>query len=109
MSIVALAVPGGQTGLAVEEQLARPARAEVEHVGDRPGELVERAIADPPELPVVFDEPDHGGLIGERVVDGVGPAPRRDHDEWHPRPVAAATLVAREARRMRAALPGPRE
>jgi hypothetical protein len=34
-------------GLAIEEQLARAARGDVEHVGDRPGELVERAVADP--------------------------------------------------------------
>ena len=40
------------------------ATGEIEHVVQRPGDSVERLIADATELPVVFDEAQDGTLIG---------------------------------------------
>src|SRR5262245_7319404 len=64
--------------LAVEEDLLGVPRAEIEHVGDRAGELVERPVADATEAPVVLDESDHRRLIDQGVVDEIHAAPGGD-------------------------------
>ena len=44
---------------------------EAQHPAERAGQRVERAAADPlPAEPVVLDEAEDGGLVGDRVVDG---------------------------------------
>src|SRR5256714_7302346 len=63
---------------------------EVEHVEQAAGALVERLIADSSQAPVVFDEPDHRGLVGERVVDEVALRVGRNRQQRHARTVAAA-------------------
>src|SRR5580700_957782 len=78
---------------------------EVEHPA-RPVEAardpVEGAVADPLAAePVVLDELDHGGLVGQVVADVVLAGPWRDDQQRQPRAVAAAVGEAaqRECRR----------
>ena len=70
-----------QAGGRVQDQGGVVAPAEVEQAGQWSGEDVEGAVPDAPELPVVLDEPDDGGLVGPGVVDVVHPAPRGDEEE----------------------------
>src|SRR5262249_59502997 len=73
--LVAVVALERQARLAVEEDLLGVPRAEIEHVGDRAGELVERPVADATEAPVVLDESDHRRLIDQGVVDEIHAAP----------------------------------
>ena len=48
-------------------------------------------LVDGLEVPVLFDEAQAGGLIGQRVIDEILLRPRRNHEERQTRPVAAAS------------------
>src|SRR5215472_15955100 len=63
----------------VEEHLG-VGLAKVEHPGEGSGHGVERTV-DPPEVPVVLDEPDDRGQVGKRVVDLALLGEGRDHDQ----------------------------
>ena len=56
--------------------------------------------------PVVLDELDDRGLVGQRVVDVAVLRPRRDHQQRQPRTVAAAAVLVRQAAWPVAAQPG---
>src|SRR5258708_22855770 len=66
---------------------------EIEHVGDRSRDRVHR-IRDPEQAPVIFDKRQDRALIRSRVIDVGFLRERRDHDEGHPRAVAASTADA---------------
>ena len=70
---------------------------------------VEGSIADAAQPPVVLDEADNRRLIGDRVVDPVDTAVRGDDQERQAWSVAAARLIAGQARWMGAALTRPAE
>src|SRR6478735_11641051 len=91
----------GLTGLRVECE-ARGAGAvavvsggtEGEEVGQGSGLLVEGVVAHPPGVPVVLDEPEDRGLVGDRVVDEVAFGERRDDEQRLPWTVATPVQVA---------------
>src|SRR5215468_6025633 len=63
---------------------------EVEHLSDCTGDAVKTALSDAlPCVPVVFDESQHGGLVGDRMIDEVALGPRRNHEQGLARAVAA--------------------
>src|SRR5258708_30017745 len=76
-------------GVRVEHQaLGRTVPAlEVEHGGDASRGGVHRS-GDAAQVPVVLDEAEDGGLVGESVVDGVGPGPGGDDEQRQARPEA---------------------
>src|SRR6266576_2123382 len=78
INVLALAVASGLAGGRVEEQGAVFAvSAEIEHLRDRVGNSVERAFADARSAePIVFDEADDRGLVGDGMVDEVPSRPR---------------------------------
>src|SRR5262249_15131326 len=82
----------------IEDQADVPPLAEVKHARERAGNRVERMVAHTAETPVVLDEAQDGGLIGQRVVDEVPLRVRGDHEQRKPRAVAAPALVAAERR-----------
>src|SRR5437870_11235713 len=67
---------------------------EVEQAGEAAGAAVEGAAAHAAEAPVVLDEPDHGRLVGQRVIYRVLASPGRDHQQWQARAEAASGLLA---------------
>src|SRR6266478_3527112 len=80
MSMMIVVVASGgrdhNTGLFVEQQLAWAAFVaivEVEHVVERSGDGIERAamLNALAGQPVVLDEPQHRGLVGQGVIDMV--------------------------------------
>jgi len=85
----------------------------IKHRVDRSGKGVEGAAADPLSLqPIVFDEAQNGGLIGQTMVDKVVPRKGRNHQQRQPRPIAAPALGMIDGRsgkrgRSIAALPCP--
>src|SRR5258708_5687606 len=81
-----------QAGRRVQPQPGRALLREVEQRVEGTGDFVERPAADPPQIPVVFDEPQNRRLIRGRVIDEVRLRVRRDDEERQPRPVAAAAL-----------------
>ena len=78
INVLALPVAFGLAGRRVEEQGAVFAvSAEIEHLRDRVGNSVERALADArSSQPIVFDEADDRGLVGHDMVDEVSARPR---------------------------------
>jgi len=54
---------------------------EVEHLSDGACEAVETALADALSTePVVLDETQHGGLVGDAVIDEIALGPGRNHE-----------------------------
>src|SRR5215470_6736571 len=93
--VVAMAVEDDRTGRRIEDQLAIvvvDAAVEVEHVLDRSRDGVERAarLDTLAVEPVVLDELEDGGLVGQRVVDMVALGERRDHQQRLASAVATA-------------------
>ena len=59
-------------GLWIQYQsMRRMPGIEVEHIDQRTGQRVERTITYPAQIPVVFDEPQYGSLIGKTVIDKI--------------------------------------
>src|SRR5215472_4886539 len=74
------------SGLRVQDQFTGLSTlnllVEVEQLSDRTGDTVETALADAlPGEPVVLDESQHGGLVGDCMVDEIGLGERRNHEE----------------------------
>ena len=88
------------SGLRVQDQFTGLSTlnllVEVEQLSDRTGDTVETALADAlPREPVVLDESQHGGLVGNCMVDEVLIGPRRNYNEWLARAIAAAAQSMR--------------
>src|SRR5262249_58147074 len=79
-----------------EKELAGPSPppGEVEEPVKRAGLRVHGEVADPAQVPVVFDEAQDRGLVGHAVVHEVRVRPRRDGEQRLPRAIAAAILVS---------------
>lgn len=63
----------------IENHFIRPLVLEIEHVLNRASDLVERAISDLRQLPVLFDEFHNRALVGQRVVHKILLRVRRNH------------------------------
>src|SRR5260221_6350813 len=84
-------LPGTRIQYQYRTALAVAALTEVEHLRDRICDRVKRTLTDAlPSQPVVFDEPQHRGLIGDRMVHVVCFCPRRNHQQWLTRAITAA-------------------
>ena len=82
------------SGRRIKDDLASArATAEVKHVVQRARNRIRRAVSDPAEVPIVFDEPQNRRLVRYRVVDEVLLCPGRDYQQWQPRAKAAATIL----------------
>lgn len=82
-----------------EENTVAPYFLEVEKLGQGVCDSIEGALADPLTAePVVLDEPDHRSLVRDAVIDEVLPRPRRDHEQWQSRPMAATAKSMRVCR-----------
>src|SRR5207253_8127121 len=97
VTVVVIAARGKDHGAGrlVENDLARillTAIVEIEHVVEGAGNGVERAtrLDALTVQPVVLDETQHRGLVGERVVDIVALGEWRDHQQRRAGAVAAA-------------------
>src|SRR5258708_7994750 len=80
----------------VEKEFARALFipiVEVEHVVERSGDGIERAarLDALTRQPVVLDEPQHRGLVGQGVIDMVPLRERRNHQQRHAGSVTATT------------------
>jgi hypothetical protein len=80
-----------------EDQRVSMGVLEVEHAVDRTGDAVQRSAADARQRPVVLDETEDRGLVGEAVVDEVLPR-GRGHEQRQTRTVAAAVLITVDGR-----------
>ena len=72
------------TGGRVKNQSALPdgsSAGEFEHIRQRAGKLIRRAAANLAGPPVVFNEPQHRGLISQGVIDEVRLGVGRDHQK----------------------------
>src|SRR5581483_8218404 len=88
----------GLTGGRVQDQplgVGCGPAGEAEQAVERAGQAVE-AAGDPWQPPVVLDEPDDRGLVGEGVVDRVALRPRGDEDQRQPGAVAATAGLTAE-------------
>src|SRR6266850_2206022 len=66
---------------------------EIEHLVDGVGDGIKRTARQASTVePVVFDEAQHRGLVGDRVVNEVFLRPRRNDDQRQARTVSAAAL-----------------
>src|SRR5215475_5365982 len=87
-------------GFWIQHEFSWVSLGEVEHVVDGIGDGVERALADPLAVePVVFDEAQDGGLVGQGMIHVVVFCPRRDYQQRDPRAKAAAALRVQRALR----------
>src|SRR2546421_4243839 len=95
MSWAALVLLDCCSGLGIQDEpvSARTILAEVEHVVQSARDCVGRAVANPAEVPVVFDETKNGGLIGDGVIDEVRLCPGRNHEQGQARTKAAAAIL----------------
>src|ERR1700738_4506029 len=66
---------------------------EVKHSIELPGDGVGRAIPDSAQIPVVFDEPKDGRLMGYLMIDVIATSEGRYHQQRHPRTVSATTVL----------------
>src|SRR5262249_47530955 len=76
---------------------------EVKHRQQRTCDPVEGMVTDAAQQPVVLDEAEDRGLVGERVVDVVLLGKRGDHEQRQARTVATAPLVCPQPGREAAA------
>src|SRR5437763_12372763 len=79
----------GLPGAGIEEERRICWRVKREGIDEAAGHAVEGPAADPTEMPVVLDETDDRGLVGELVVDVVGLSERVDDQHRQTRAVAA--------------------
>src|SRR5271163_2368273 len=92
-----LRLAGGRIQDQREAQRRMRRIVEVQHRVDRVGDRVERALSEPGATePVVLDEADHRGLVGQRVIYEVDSRERRDYQQRQARPEGAAALRMRE-------------
>src|SRR5712692_3379309 len=70
---------------------------EVEHVVERAGNRIVRAVSDSSEIPVVFNEAEDGRLIRDSAIDVVLLCPGRNHQQRQPRTKAAAAILGSPA------------
>src|ERR1700694_6031800 len=66
---------------------------EVKHSIELPGDGVGRAIPDSAQVPVIFDEPKDGRLIGYRMIDVIATSVWRYHQQRQPRTISATTVL----------------
>ena len=86
------------SGSRIENELPSSwAAAEVKHVVQRARNRIRRAVSDPAEVPIVFDEPQNRGLICYGIVDEVLFCPGRNHQQRQPRAKAAAAILCSAA------------
>ena len=79
----------------IQEQFAIIVAAmfEVEHLRDRVADGIERSLTDPLSTePVVLNEVNDRGLVGDRVIDKVLSRPWRDHKQRLTWAITAASL-----------------
>src|SRR5215831_10078586 len=97
--LVELGSPGGLARGRVQQVWREAGMVPAEHVVQRAGQVVEGRVAGPlPAQPVVLDERQDRGLVGDRAADVVGLGERRDHQQRQPLAVAAAVLDAAHRR-----------
>src|SRR5271163_2103484 len=82
------------SGRRIDDDLLRPLIIEIEHVLDRASKLVERAISDLRQLPVLFDKANNGALVGHRVVHKVFLRVWGNDQERKPWPISATRLLS---------------
>src|ERR1700684_1585861 len=72
---------------------------EVEHRADGISDAIKRSMSDALAAePVIFDEANHRGLIGGRMIHEVMLCPRRNNKQRLPRTVSAPALCVRGSR-----------
>ena len=90
---VGLLFAGHESGIGIEKQLMRAALQEVEHVQQRTGDCIARTIADARKFPVVLDEAENRGLIGDRAIDEIDLGIWRDQQERLAGTIAATSIL----------------
>src|ERR1700719_2138065 len=91
----------------IEKHFAVAVQREIEHVVNRPGDYVERPVANSRKPPVILDEADDGTLIGKRIVHEVLLRKRGNDQERQPRAVSTSRLKAGQCSDTAAAIAGP--
>jgi hypothetical protein len=66
---------------------------EIKHPHQRASNRIGRLVAEPTEMPIVFNEPHHGRLVRHIVVDEVPSCPWPDHDKRLPRAIVSTRNV----------------
>ena len=90
----------------VEKEFSSSRSPEIEHVHQRPSTFIERLIANPPEVPDVFNKAQYRSLIGNAVIHEIDLGPRRDHKKRNAGTISAAALIRTGSCRSTTAGPG---